>query len=147
MTAKSGASGVVSGNALSFAAPLRAIDHVTLERFEGGFKLRAATLVCAGEPYLAGHFPGFAIFPGVFLLEALRQAVVFALGESQGRLPDISNVRSLRFVAPVLPGDLIELHATVEPVTASGPFEVDAECRRADGVTAARFKVEFQYGA
>jgi 3-hydroxyacyl-[acyl-carrier-protein] dehydratase len=137
----------VPTNALGFAAPLHAIESVSVERCEGKLRVHATKEIKATDPYMAGHFPGFVIFPGVFIIESLRQLVVTALGDLEGILPEILTLRSVRFLAPVLPGDSISLDAAIGPVPDRKSFEIEAFCRRSDGVTAAVLKVEFGYGA
>jgi 3-hydroxyacyl-[acyl-carrier-protein] dehydratase len=53
----------------------------------------------------AGHFPGFPIVPGVFLLEAVRSATERAHGL---RLA-ILEVRDAKFTVPVGPGAVIDV--------------------------------------
>jgi 3-hydroxyacyl-[acyl-carrier-protein] dehydratase len=133
-----------SRGALPYAAPLRVFERVDVDRRDGALTLRAATRLDAAGPWLAAHFPGFPIFPGVFLVEGLRQAVAAALGERRGALPELTLLRSVRFLAPLVPGDVLALEASVT-ATAADRFEVDARCRRGDGVLAARIKAQLAY--
>jgi 3-hydroxyacyl-[acyl-carrier-protein] dehydratase len=133
----------------AFAAPLRAVDRVGVDTSDGTMRIVATKAVLATDPYLAGHFPGFTIFPGVFLIEALRQAVAAAFGRPAGSAsgrPDIIEVRSARFLAPLLPGDVFTIDARVASADDDGRFDVEARCFRADGVTAARLRVRFRIG-
>jgi 3-hydroxyacyl-[acyl-carrier-protein] dehydratase len=129
-----------------FAVPLRAVDELRVQSCEGGLTLRAMKMVDANDPYLQGHFPDVTIFPGVFLIECLRQAVAWAVGRSMGGCPDIKVLHSVRFLAPLVPGDQIILDAIVGQILPGKNFDVDAHFRRSDGVTAARLKVEFGCG-
>ncbi len=131
----------------NFAAPLPAADAIRIESREGRMTVRATKRVEARDPYQSGHFPELVIYPGVFVLETLRQATAAALGERQGVFPDVAEVLSVRFLAPVLGGDSLEVEATVGPLTPSGWFEVYARCRRGDGTVAALAKVRFRYGS
>lgn len=130
----------------NFAAPLCALDHLEVHENEGNLTFRGTKIIAADDPYMAAHFPDFTIFPGVFILEALRQGVIAALGECHGILPEIRTVRSLHFSAPLLPGDEMILDATMERASGQDSFEAVATCRRKDGTAAARLKVEFGYG-
>ena len=68
--------------------------------------------VRADEPFLAGHFPGRPIVPGVLISEALAQiAGIAAASDDQtgGMLAAID----MRFLSPVVPPASIELRATV----------------------------------
>lgn len=65
------------------------------------------------EPFLAGHFPGRPIVPGVLIGEALAQlaGIAAADGTSHGGL--LARI-DLKFLTPVIPPASIELRATVE---------------------------------
>ncbi|WP_206664647.1 3-hydroxyacyl-ACP dehydratase FabZ family protein [Dankookia rubra] len=67
----------------------------------------------ADHPALPGHFPGRPIVPGVLLLDAVMQAA----GLGQGLL------RRAKFLAPVLPGDAIEIDLV------PGPGRLGFACR------------------
>jgi 3-hydroxyacyl-[acyl-carrier-protein] dehydratase len=138
----------------AFAAPLRAVDQVGVDTSGGTTRIVATKAIVSTDPYLPGHFPGFTVFPGVFLIEAVRQAVAAALcssaeklcssgQEEPGRVPDIVEVRSVRFLAPLLPGDVVTIDARADGPDGDGQVEVAARCFRADGVTAARMKLRF----
>lgn len=53
------------------------------------------------NPYQAGHFPGFAVFPGVFVIDLMCRAAAAALGGDA----EIHTIRSVRFLAPILMRD------------------------------------------
>ncbi len=131
---------------IGFAAPLLAIDKIEVSGREGLRTLSATKTIDAMAPFLSGHFPNFPIFPGVFIIEALRQAVAAALGEVDGLIPEIRTLRSVRFMAPLLPGDFLRLDATLVPSSDGTTWAVDAHCSRSDGVPAARLKLDFCYG-
>jgi 3-hydroxyacyl-[acyl-carrier-protein] dehydratase len=75
----------------------------------------AEKLVSVSEPALTGHFPGQPIFPGVLLIEAMGQAAgVWALvnhPEHRDRGIALLGVDKARFRRPVVPGDVVRLHA------------------------------------
>lgn len=106
-----------------YAAPLTAVD--SCERVPGGVRARLA--IRSDEEALAGHFPGLPIFPGVFILESVLQA----LSTAYERPVRLRELRSVRFLAPLLPGDELTLDISVEDRVAR------ATGRRADGGTAA----------
>lgn len=69
--------------------------------------------VTVNEPFFQGHFPGAPIMPGVLLLEALAQAggvLVHQKGYNQ-KIAVLLNVTAAKFRKPVLPGDVLHLHA------------------------------------
>ena len=55
-----------------------------------------------------GHYPEFAILPGVALVELSRRAVIAHLGLSSNE--PIAEIESARFRGPVFPGDEVGLH-------------------------------------
>lgn len=55
-----------------------------------------------------GHFPGFPIVPGVFLIEGVRLGLERALSEPLR----LSHVADAKFLAPVSPDDAIEINAS-----------------------------------
>ena len=69
----------------------------------------------AGHPALPGHFPGRPIVPGVLLLDAVMQAA--------GPGPCLGLLRRAKFLAPVLPGDEVEI------ALAPGPGRLGFACR------------------
>jgi 3-hydroxyacyl-[acyl-carrier-protein] dehydratase len=131
---------------LEFSAPLLAVEQVGIQKGEDGHTLHATKTIDANDPYLSGHFPNFTLFPGVFIIESLRQAVALAMGESEGRLPELSIIYSVRFLVPLRPGDLMTLKARLRPVSEEKTFDVAAVVTRSDGTTVAQLKVGFCYG-
>ena len=112
------------------AAPLSAVDAVDAVPTGAGWRLTARKRVDAAEPYLHGHFPQLTIYPGVFLVESLYQAVRAALGGPDRPLR-LAQVGSARFLAPLLPGQTLRLDATVEPA-GDGALAVRARAVRDD---------------
>jgi 3-hydroxymyristoyl/3-hydroxydecanoyl-(acyl carrier protein) dehydratase len=136
-----GAVTIAAPRDLAFAAPLVAVDEVTVVSGEDMLRLRATKRVTAGDPYMAAHFPSLTVFPGVFILEAVRQAVVLATGGADPSALEVLQVRSARFLAPMLAGDLMTMEAAVG-LSGEGRYHVDATCWREDGVTAAKVRLE-----
>jgi 3-hydroxyacyl-[acyl-carrier-protein] dehydratase len=70
--------------------------------------------VAFNEPHFMGHFPDFAVMPGVLLVEAMAQAagalVVHSLGlTSANRIVYFMTIDKARFRHPVRPGDLLRI--------------------------------------
>jgi 3-hydroxyacyl-[acyl-carrier-protein] dehydratase len=131
----------------AYATPLRAVDDMRVTRDDGRLIVTATKDVTVDDPYLPAHFPGRTVYPGVFIVETLRQAVVAALGERDGLLPDVTAVHTLRLVGALHPGDRLCLAATVQPSDADGVIRVEARCNRPDGYAVARMVLEFRYDA
>ncbi|HTB50656.1 MAG TPA: hypothetical protein VK701_06735 [Solirubrobacteraceae bacterium] len=121
------------------AAPLHAVEWVKdVVDPSGLLTLRAAKMIDAADPYMAGHFPGFAIYPGVFVLETVVQAAATALGEPVR----IVRVHSMRFTAPLCAEDVLTVDSSVRALQTPGEWLVDASCRRLDGTDSARIKID-----
>lgn len=119
-----------------YAAPLAACDQVAVAPVPPGWRVTGRTRIRGDGPYLAAHFPGLTIFPGVFVLEAVVQAVGQALGDRAGRPLRLAELGSLRLRTPLFPGDWLCLRAEVVPES-DRSVVVRAGCRRDDGVPAA----------
>ena len=68
--------------------------------------------VSGGEIVFQGHFPGFPIFPGVLIVEALAQVgavAILSLDENKGKIVLFGGVDGFRFRSPVFPGDTLRL--------------------------------------
>jgi 3-hydroxyacyl-[acyl-carrier-protein] dehydratase len=68
--------------------------------------------VSINEPHFQGHFPDYAVMPGVLIVEAMAQAagalVVHTLGfTSDKRLVYFMTIDKARFRNPVRPGDML----------------------------------------
>jgi 3-hydroxymyristoyl/3-hydroxydecanoyl-(acyl carrier protein) dehydratase len=97
--------------------------------------LRVVTVysVDSTEPVLAGHFPGFALFPGICLLECAHQAALLAIASSgvDPAVPELVAIERARFLQPVFPGDRVRTEVNIE-VNIEVSAEVSAEA--GDGV-------------
>ncbi len=89
----------------------RVIDLVRKER------VVAIKNVTANEPFLAGHFPGFPIMPGVLIVEAMAQAggalLLTEVSDSGDKLMVFAGIERARFRRPVLPGDQLRIEVQV----------------------------------
>jgi 3-hydroxymyristoyl/3-hydroxydecanoyl-(acyl carrier protein) dehydratase len=77
--------------------------------------------VTVNEPYMAGHFPGYPIMPGVLIVDALAQVAGIMLRSAapaplSGFAPDaksrpgvLASIQRMRFLRQVLPGDRLSL--------------------------------------
>lgn len=97
--------------------PFLLLDEVTV--LEPGVRVVATKRVRDDEWYLAGHFPGRPIMPGVLMVEALAQTGAMAvLSEeaNRGKLALFAGIDDVRFKRLVVPGDELELVCELERV-------------------------------
>jgi 3-hydroxyacyl-[acyl-carrier-protein] dehydratase len=97
--------------------PFLLVDEVT--ELEPGVRAAGRYLVKPDDWYLAGHFPGNPIMPGVLMVEAMAQAgAVAALSaeENRGKLALFAGIDDVRFKRIVVPGDELELTCELERV-------------------------------
>src|SRR4051812_41496902 len=101
--------------------PFRFVDAV--DELAAGERVVARYRVTRDEPFLAGHFPGNPVFPGVLQLEALAQAGAIALLSDEryaGSLPLFGGVEAVRFRRIVRPADEITLAVEIERLSRRG---------------------------
>jgi 3-hydroxyacyl-[acyl-carrier-protein] dehydratase len=111
----------------STAVPLAAVDDITVL---SPYEVVAAKTVRADDPYLVGHYPGRPIYPGVFVLETVRQALDGLLSRGgQDRTATLTGVPSMRMFTPLEPGDELGVHVTCERA-APGEVTATARCSR-----------------
>lgn len=117
--------------------PFRFVDCVDV--LVAGQRVEARYRVTGDEPFLAGHFPGNPVFPGVIQLEALAQAGAIAVLADEryaGKLPLFGGVEDVRFRRIVRPGDELVLLVELERLSARAGWGravanvgVDETCR------------------
>src|SRR5207248_3068818 len=59
--------------------PVGDLSNFAFDSSKVGVKVSALKAVGFNEPWFQGHFPGFAIMPGVMILEAMAQAASFSI--------------------------------------------------------------------
>jgi 3-hydroxyacyl-[acyl-carrier-protein] dehydratase len=122
--------------------PFLLIDEVV--ELEPGSRVVARKRVRDDEWYLAGHFPGRPVMPGVLIVEAMAQTgAVAVLSEEQnrGRMALFAGIDDVRFKRVVEPGDELELECKLERVR--GPVGRGRATATVDGELAARGTLTF----
>ncbi len=105
--------------------PFRFVDVV--DECRPGDHVRARYRVTGEEAFLAGHFPGNPVVPGVIQLEALAQTGAIAVLSDEryvGRLPLFGGAEKIRWRRIVRPGDELTLECTLERLSARGGWGV-----------------------
>jgi 3-hydroxyacyl-[acyl-carrier-protein] dehydratase len=122
--------------------PFLLIDEVL--ELTPGVGAVARKQVRADEWYLAGHFPGRPVMPGVLIVEALAQTgavAVLAEDENRGRLALFAGIDDCRFRRIVEPGDTLELRCELDKVR--GPIGRGKAEARAGGELACKAVLTF----
>jgi 3-hydroxyacyl-[acyl-carrier-protein] dehydratase len=87
---------------------------------ELGKKIIAIKNVSINEPFFPGHFPNYPVMPGVLVVEAMAQAAAILSFKTANKKPNENSVYyfvgidNARFKKPVIPGDQLFLHVTIE---------------------------------
>jgi 3-hydroxyacyl-[acyl-carrier-protein] dehydratase len=131
--------------ALKQRFPMLMID--TVVALEPGKSIRAIKNVTGNELQFLGHFPEYAVMPGTLIIEAIGQAasILFTkstgTGTGEGELLVLGVVNEMRFLAPVLPGDRMEIEVQVQKFIQD--FAVIESTVRVEDVIVARGKMGF----
>ena len=108
-------------SALDVAQIKKLLPHrppmLLVERLADIVKMESATgakAIGINEPYFQGHFPDYAVMPGVLIVEAMAQTagavVVHSLGfEREKRIVYFMAIDKARFRKPVHPGDMMRM--------------------------------------
>ena len=122
--------------------PFLLLDEVL--ELEPGSHVVARKTVREDEWYLAGHFPGRPVMPGVLIVEAMAQAgavAVLSEEENRGRMALFAGIDDVRFKRIVEPGDELELRCDLERVR--GPIGRGKATAHVRGDLAARGTLTF----
>jgi 3-hydroxyacyl-[acyl-carrier-protein] dehydratase len=95
--------------------PFLLIDRI----LESSRKKRIVAIknVTINEPFFQGHFPEYAIMPGVLMVEAIAQAggvlLLPEVPDHENKLLVFSGINDARFRRPVTPGDQLRIEVDV----------------------------------
>ena len=119
--------------------PFLLIDRVL--SFEADKRIVALKNVTVNEPFFPGHFPHFAVMPGVLIVEAMAQAAAVLSLKSLGHKNDgkwvyyFVGIDGARFKRPVVPGDQLVLEVDAGRVS-RGMAKFTAVAKVGDAVAA-----------
>jgi 3-hydroxyacyl-[acyl-carrier-protein] dehydratase len=94
---------------LPHRAPFLFVERLTdMVPFESATGYKAVSF---NEPHFAGHFPNYAVMPGVLIVEAMAQTagalIVHSLNVKETPATFFMGIDKARFRKPVVPGDLL----------------------------------------
>ena len=104
---------------LPHRAPFLFVDAIT--ELTPGISASAIWKLTGNETFFEGHFPGRPTLPGVLMCEAIAQTGALAIVSDPkfaGKLPLFGGLDGARFRRQVVPGDTLELSATISRMSA-----------------------------
>jgi 3-hydroxyacyl-[acyl-carrier-protein] dehydratase len=96
-------------------APFLLVDRIV--ELEPGVRARGEWAITDDLPFLAGHFPGNPIVPGVLMVESAAQVgAVCALThpDHEGKFGVFAGIDDVRFTRIVRPGETIDVEIVVD---------------------------------
>ena len=99
--------------------PFIFVDEIT--ELTPGISASTIWKLTGDEWFFAGHFPGRPTLPGVLMCEAIAQTGALAIVSDPkfaGKLPLFGGLDGARFRRQVLPGDILEISASIGRMSA-----------------------------
>jgi 3-hydroxyacyl-[acyl-carrier-protein] dehydratase len=122
---------------LTHAVPLGALDRVIQMT---GDRIVTEKDVRLQEDYFRGHYRNFPVYPGVFMVEAVDQAIRL-FGLRNGMKLSLVEVKT-RFLSPVGPGDILRCDCTIK-AAGDGRLRSTSTCY-SNGIKAAQVRGFYQ---
>jgi 3-hydroxyacyl-[acyl-carrier-protein] dehydratase len=122
--------------------PFLLVDRVT--ELEPGVSAVGYLEVTEDAFWVPGHFPDYAVMPGVLIVEALAQAGAVALlsvEENRGKLAFFAGIDRVRFKRQVRPGDTLKLECRI--TRTRGPIGFGEATASVDGELACAGELMF----
>jgi 3-hydroxyacyl-[acyl-carrier-protein] dehydratase len=100
--------------------PLIMVDRVL--ELEPGKRIKALKNVTGNELQFLGHFPGYAIMPGTFIVEAIGQCASILFSQTTGKGLDereflvLAAINDMRFFVSVHPGHTMILEVAITKI-------------------------------
>jgi 3-hydroxyacyl-[acyl-carrier-protein] dehydratase len=94
--------------------PFLLVDRI--ESFEPGVSAVGYLDVTGEMFWVPGHFPDYAVMPGVLIVEALAQVgsvAMLALEENRGKIGFFAGIDKVRFKRQVRPGDTLRMECEI----------------------------------
>jgi len=82
-------------------------------------RIRAVKNLSLGEEYLADHFPGYPVMPGVLMIESMVQAASWLVRIRKNfsfSMIVLSEARNVKYGRFVVPGDTLEVDITLKDI-------------------------------
>ena len=110
---------------MAFDQELQSLPHGTGFRFinellelEHGQFAKATYAITGEESFLAGHFPGDPIWPGVIMIEAIAQLAGVVAQSDPAHAPHtdlrLTSVKNAKILGTASPGAILTITASVE---------------------------------
>lgn len=101
--------------------PFLLVDKIIEMNMEENTIVGVKNVTC-NEQFFQGHFPGVPIMPGVLILEALAQTggILVHQKMQNTKIALLLSVNNAKFRRPVVPGDVLTLHAVGIHITSKG---------------------------
>ena len=97
--------------------PFMMVDRVL--EIEPNKRIKSLKNVTGNEIQFLGHFPEYAIMPGVLIVEAIGQSASILFSSStkkgidKGEVMVLGAINNMKFLAPVLPGQTMLIEVNV----------------------------------